>query len=148
VAGYSSQGNNGYWVTDFYRTIGPQFLFSARRALNTVSGQEQIQFIDEADCPAIATVLESLNGLSMPEVRIRNLSRQEGVVPYYPAPPTMNMDATGYAIWANGVQAEGSFAELNASAISGPIYGWGSFADELLRPCWQSPGSAVPDRAD
>lgn len=140
LAGYRSDAVNGplagVWITEFFRTIDHPRRFLARRVLATPAGEEQVQSIDEQNCSALSAVLESLNGLPMAEVRIQNLSRQPGVVPFYPNSLTVRTEATSYTIWARAAQADGSPADLRVSATGGHIGGWGEFADQLLSPCW------------
>lgn len=140
LAGYRSGAVNGplagVWITEFFRTIDHPRRFLGRRALAATAGEEQVQSIDEQNCPALSAVLESLNGLPMAEVRIQNLSRQPGVVPFYPNSLTILTETKNYTIWAMAAQADGSPADLRVSATGGQIGGWGEFADQLLSPCW------------
>ncbi|QTC92810.1 hypothetical protein [Brevundimonas goettingensis] len=142
LAGYRASASNGplagVWITEFFRTNEQPYRFLARRALAATAGEEQVQVIDERECPALASVLESLNGLPMPTVRVRNLSRQDSFGPFFPSPTTQRTEAASYTIWASATQSDGSFADLRVSGTEGQIGGWGRFADQLLFRCWSS----------
>lgn len=142
VAGYSSSASSGplagRWVTEFYQNYRGTPRFTARRALDATAGREQVQTITETQCPAIRSVLEALNGLSTPEVRIGNLSGLARPPSSYPRPLTRHTEATHYSIWAEMVQADGYAASSTVSASEGIIGGWGAYADQLLSECWKN----------
>lgn len=142
LAGYRASASNGplagVWITEFFRSNDKPYRLLARRALAATAGEEQVRIIDERECPALANVMEGLNGLPMPTVRVRNLSRQDSFGPSFPSPTTMQTEAAFYEIWATAIQADGSFADLRVSGTEGQIGGWGRFADQQLFRCWSS----------
>lgn len=144
VGGYAVDGG-GLWVVEFFDTLveGGAPTFTARRALDGLQRQEHVEVKTAQECPAIAGVLEALNNLATPQIRVANLRRAVGPLPMAQRPQGPETNAPYYTIWGRSMQADGSFAESKFSANTGPIADFARFADEQLASCWRQ-GSAEP----
>lgn len=140
VGGYSIDGSAGRWVVEFFNVYneGGAPTFSARRALDAFDGQEQEQRTDMATCPAIWVVMEAMNNLPAPPVRVNNLRRSAGILPqaqHAPGPPSSD-EAPNYTVWGRSIQGDGSHAQSKFSSNTGPIAAFVRFAEEQLAGCW------------
>ncbi|WP_291837181.1 hypothetical protein [Brevundimonas sp.] len=126
--------HHGMWQVEIYSPQGDNFspdVFVARRSLATPAGLEQFTWTDTDICPALsAVVLEIAN---LPSVEIR---RPGSSATGHPAPPLSS--GAAFRAWGRAHQPEGSFADLEMSATSGPLAEWVIGADFKLKDCWRS----------
>jgi hypothetical protein len=124
----------GMWQVEIYSRQGDSFspdLFVARRSLATPAGPEQFAWTDTNICPDLgAVVLEIAN---LPSVEIQ---RPGSPATGHPAPPLPS--GAAFRVWGRAHQPEGSFADLEMSATSGPLAEWVIDADFKLKDCWRS----------
>lgn len=131
-AGYSSRGG----VVEFYARpqAGPgqrgPTEFLARR------GGPEGQMISTTTCPQIFGVLEALNELSPPRLRVPNVAQRNAAAPdFHPWTPTPP-ERRNVTVWGYAVQPDGSMATMSVTAGTGYLYDWTRYADDQLQSCW------------
>ena len=138
-AGYAASPTR--WVVDFYIVPGATLpegpsRFVARRKLDAIDGPEQFAWADTENCPAIYTVLEALQAVTPPEIRVPDLTRRAGPKPTFNEPTPAPPDGGLFEIWGKAVQADGAMSSTMMSSSHGLIARWVQYAEAELRECW------------
>ena len=138
-AGYAI-ADSGTWAVEFYtRGWGDNAQWVARRSLVIPNGREQITWLTEADCPAMRSVLETLNDYSIGSIRVPYLGPRPQPRILWPRPKGPPTEAATYTVWGRGRQADGSFVDYSVSATAGMVAEWTKMANNTLKSCWTAP---------
>jgi len=128
---------NGSWIVEFFRNPDETDQLIAVRSLSTPDGRQDGRRVTTQSCPEIRDVISALSDLPSIDIRVSGFSPWSNLR----LPPGPVASGGNYRVWGTARQADGAFANLEASANAGLLAEIVQKMDVHLSNCWSSRGS-------